>query len=146
MRVGGITGAAGVLLVTGRADHDGVLHRALAAGIEGTHVENIDAVHLSENLETLETGGLLQVGRDGAGLGTGSEQVLVGLDLCITKEKSLASICSIESSAQLIPSRVVFPSRVVIRVAVGGDVVAMTPSGQTQEHGLCKNHIRVMVL
>lgn len=82
MRVGRVAGAAEVLLLAGGADRDGVLHRALAAGIEGAHVENVDTLHLSEDFETLETSRLLEVGRDGAGLGTRSQQVVLSLDLC----------------------------------------------------------------
>jgi hypothetical protein len=82
VRVGRVAGATDVLLVTRRADHDGVLHRSEAAGIEGTHVKNVDALHLSENFETLETGGLLQIGRDGTRLGTGTVEIFLSLDFC----------------------------------------------------------------
>lgn len=81
MRVGRVASAAGVLLLAGGADHDGVLHGSLAAGVEGAHVENVDALHLSEDFETLETGGLLEVGGHGAGLGTRSAEVILGSDL-----------------------------------------------------------------
>lgn len=54
----------------------------LAGGIQGTHVEDIDALHLSDELQTLETGGLEVVGRDGTGLSTRGNQVLLALDLC----------------------------------------------------------------
>lgn len=80
--VDGEAGAAGELLLAGGADDDGVLHRAQAAGVEGAHVEDVDALHLTQDLETLETGGLLEVRGDGAGLGAGTEQVLLALDLC----------------------------------------------------------------
>lgn len=53
------------------------------AGVEGPHVEDVDALHLSEDLETLETSRLLGVGGDGTGLGTLGEQVVHGLDLCV---------------------------------------------------------------
>lgn len=82
MGVGRETGATGKLLVAGGADGDGVLHGAEAAGVKGTHVEDVDTLHLSENLETLETSRLLEVGRDGALLTTGTEEVVLGLDLC----------------------------------------------------------------
>jgi len=52
------------------------------AGIEGPHVEDVDALHLSEDFETLETGRLLGVGRDGTGLSTLGDEVLHGLDRC----------------------------------------------------------------
>jgi len=54
-----------------------------ARGVERAHVEDVDALHLAENLETLETGGLLDVGGDGAGAGAGADQVILRLDLCL---------------------------------------------------------------
>lgn len=83
VRVGGETGATGKLLITGGPDGDGVLDCAKAAGVEGAHVEDVDALHLTEDLETLKTSGLLEVGGNGAGLGTGAEKVVLALDLCI---------------------------------------------------------------
>jgi hypothetical protein len=82
VRVSGDTGAAGVLLITSGADHDRVLHGSEARGVKRPHVEDIDALHLSEDLETLHTGGLLDVGRDGTGGGTGTDKVIDGLDVC----------------------------------------------------------------
>jgi len=79
--VGGESGAAGKLLVAGRLDHDRVLHRAEAAGVEWAHVENVNTLHLSENLETLKTGSLLEIGGDSAGGSTGTEEVLLALHL-----------------------------------------------------------------
>jgi hypothetical protein len=52
------------------------------AGVEGPHVEDIDALHLSEDFETLETGRLLGVGGNGTGLSTLGDEVLHGLDRC----------------------------------------------------------------
>lgn len=82
MRVGRVAGAAGKLLLAGRADHERLFHGSLARGVEGGHVEDVDALHLSENLETLETGGLLEIGGDGTGLSTGTVEILLALDLC----------------------------------------------------------------
>ncbi|KAK1241920.1 hypothetical protein MKX07_007743 [Trichoderma sp. CBMAI-0711] len=84
-----VAGAAGKLLVAGGAHQNGVVQGSLAARVEGAHVEDVDALHLSENLETLETGGLLEVGGDGAGLGAGAEEVVLGLDLCNGSEEAL---------------------------------------------------------
>ena len=61
------------------------------AGVEGPHVEDVDALHLSEDLEALETGGLLDVGGDGTGLSARGEQVVHGLDLCVPSDQRLAS-------------------------------------------------------
>jgi hypothetical protein len=83
VRVGRETSATSELLLASRADQNGVLHRAKSAGIEGLHVEDVDALHLSENLETLKTGGLFEIGRDGTGSGTGTEEVPLALDLCL---------------------------------------------------------------
>lgn len=55
--------------------------RTLSACVEGLHVEDVDALHLSEDFETLETGGLVNVGGDGTGLGTRGHQVMLVLDL-----------------------------------------------------------------
>jgi hypothetical protein len=59
-----------------------------ARGIQRPHVEDVDAVHLAEDFEALETGGLLGVGGDGAGERAGADQVLLGLDLCLAITKS----------------------------------------------------------
>ena len=80
MRVSRVASAAGKLLLAGRTDNDGVLHGALAAGIQRAHVEDVDALHLTQDLETLETSGLLQIRGDGTGLGAGSEEILLSLD------------------------------------------------------------------
>lgn len=55
----------------------------LAGGIKGTHVEDVNALHLSDEFQTLETGGLLEIGGNGTGLGTGSKEVVLDLDLYI---------------------------------------------------------------
>ena len=53
-----------------------------AGSIEWLHVEDINAVHLSENLKTLKTGGLLNIGWDGSGWGSWWEEIGLALDLC----------------------------------------------------------------
>lgn len=58
-----------------------IMLRTLSACVEGLHVEDVDALHLSEDFETLETGGLVNVGGDGTGLGTSGHKVMVVLDL-----------------------------------------------------------------
>lgn len=105
MRVRGAASAADVLLVAGRVDNNGVLEGACipsvlsrntasqnfpgvsrertdTASIQWPHVEDVDALHLSENFETLQTGGLLEIGGDGSGLRTRANKVGLGLDLC----------------------------------------------------------------
>ena len=81
--VGRISSATGKLLITSTPHGDRVLHRSLAAGIKRPHVEDIDTLHLSENFETLETSGLLKIGRDGSGLGTRTKQILLSSDFYI---------------------------------------------------------------
>lgn len=56
-----------------------------AAGIQRPHVEDVNPLHLAQNLDTLETSGLLEIGGDGARLGTLGEEVVLILDLCIDK-------------------------------------------------------------
>lgn len=79
--VGGIASATSKLLIAGGAHQDGALHGSFAAGVEGSHVENVNALHLSEDFQTLKTGGLLEIGRDGARLATRSDEVVLGLYL-----------------------------------------------------------------
>lgn len=92
MRVLGETSASNKLLLTGGADHNGLLNGALVRGVQGLHVENVDALHLTENLETLETSRLLKIRRDGTSLGTGADEVVNGLDICAIGTKELVSI------------------------------------------------------
>lgn len=46
------------------------------AGIERPHVEDVNPLHFPQNLNTLKTSGLLEIGGDGAGLGTLGEEVI----------------------------------------------------------------------
>jgi hypothetical protein len=52
------------------------------AGVQWPHVEDVNALHLSEDFETLETGGLLGIGRNRTRLRTGWEKISLGFDLC----------------------------------------------------------------
>jgi hypothetical protein len=99
--VDGVTGAAKVALLAEGGDDDGILHgsyihpsasdritgatrqssHTLAASVQRPHVENINTLHLSEDLETLQSSRLLEVGRNGSGSGAGSEQVFLAADL-----------------------------------------------------------------
>lgn len=51
------------------------------AGVQRSHVEQLNTLHLGQNLQTLQTSRLLQIGGDGARLGAGTEQVISGADL-----------------------------------------------------------------
>lgn len=106
MGIGWETGATTVLLLAGRSDDDRVLHRAcdssittLARGsiisnirpkvrrtqsrsIKRLHIENVYALHLPEDLQSFQSGGLFEIGGDGTGLGTRSEEVVLALDIC----------------------------------------------------------------
>lgn len=82
MRIGRVTGAAGQLLVSRRANHDWVFHGTLAAGIERAHVKDINALHLAKNLQSLQTSRLLEIGRNGAGSSAGAEEIIRRPDLC----------------------------------------------------------------
>lgn len=53
-----------------REDHDGVVEGSEAGDLEGLEGEGLLALELVEELEALETGRLLIVGRDLAGLST----------------------------------------------------------------------------
>ena len=65
-------------------DPDGVIGSTLDGVLgsdDGAEIENVDTVHLSEQLESSQTGLLLQVGGDSAGGGGGSDQGLGAGDL-----------------------------------------------------------------
>ena len=70
-----------ILLLAETLHHDGVLQGADAVARQRPHVEHVDALHLAEDLEALEAGGLLEVGRDGAGGGALGEQVRLAADV-----------------------------------------------------------------
>jgi hypothetical protein len=53
------------------------------AGVEGRHVEDVDALHLSQDFEALQAGGLFEVGGDGAGRGAGGQEVVFIFDFCM---------------------------------------------------------------
>jgi hypothetical protein len=55
--------------------------RTETAGVQWPHVEDVDALHLSEDFETLKTGGLFGIGRHGTGLRTRGKKVGHALDL-----------------------------------------------------------------
>jgi hypothetical protein len=54
----------------------------LSGSIEGSHIEDVNALHLSDKFQTLKTGGLLNVRGDGTGLSTRRNEVLFTLDIC----------------------------------------------------------------
>jgi len=76
-----VTCAAEVLLVTEGLDHDWVVECSFSTGVQWSHVEHVNSLHLSENLESLKTGGLFEVGGNGTGLTSRWEKVLFALDL-----------------------------------------------------------------
>lgn len=64
--------------------------RTLSGSIKRPHVEDVNTLHLSDKFETLKTGSLLNIGRDGTGFGTRGNQVFFGLDFCTKNESQLA--------------------------------------------------------
>ena len=70
----------------------------LAGGIQGPHVEDVNALHLSDKFQTLETGGVLNVAGDGSGLGTGGNEVLLSVDLCSNDGQSAWFLTVVEAS------------------------------------------------
>ena len=59
-----------------------VSFRTFPAGIQWPHIEDVYTLHLPENLQTLEPGRLFEIAGDGAGRGTGREEVGFGGNLC----------------------------------------------------------------
>lgn len=82
VRIGRAAGAPAILLVTETLHMDRVVQCAQTVRWERLHVENVDALHLSEDFETLQTSGLLDVGRYCTRLCTFRHQVGIGVDFC----------------------------------------------------------------
>jgi len=66
------------------------LIRTPSARVEGSHVEDVDTLHLAENFETFETGRLLEIGGDGTGLSSWWEKVVLVVDLCSIVSRMLS--------------------------------------------------------
>jgi hypothetical protein len=58
----------------------------LAGSIKRLLVEQVNAPHLSEQLQSLQTGSLLEIAGDLTRLATGGEEVIFGLHLCIVSK------------------------------------------------------------
>ena len=108
-----VTGATSVLFVTGTVNDNWVVEgsyrlrsqvkhfpsnisnewdkHTLSGSIKGPHIENVNALHLSDKFETLKTGSLLDIGGNGTRLGTRGNQILLGLDLYTRKKPRLAN-------------------------------------------------------
>ena len=52
------------------------------AGVQWLHVEDVYALHLAQDLQSLEAGGLFEIGGNGARRGARREEVVLGGDLC----------------------------------------------------------------
>jgi hypothetical protein len=100
------------------------LSRTDAAGIQRPHVEDVDTLDLSEDFETLQTSGMLKIGRDGSRLGSRGKKVLGGLDiyestiLAIAPDKALPGLIASAASPRAIelvdePSSFLYPSRML---------------------------------
>jgi hypothetical protein len=109
-----VTGATSVLFVTGTVNDDWVVEgsyrlrsqvkhfpshnsnerdkHTLSGSIKGPHIENVNALHLSDKFETLKTSSLLEIGGNGTRLGTRGDQILLGLDLYTRKGPELAMV------------------------------------------------------
>lgn len=73
-------GAPEVPLLPIRSNDDGVRESPEAGGVERPHVEDVDALNLAEDLETLQTRGLVVVGWDAARGCPWWEEVLGGIN------------------------------------------------------------------
>jgi len=71
--------------------------------VQRLHVEDVDALHLAQDLKALEPRGLLEVGRDGPGRGAGWKEVRVGFDLWVRGRGLL--VVGAGSSGRLMPRR-----------------------------------------
>lgn len=76
-----------------------------ARSVQWLHVEDINSLHLSQNFQTLETGGLVEIGGDGTGLTTGWHQVVHALDLCVFPPSALSRYTRLPLMLSHSPSR-----------------------------------------
>jgi hypothetical protein len=53
-----------------------------ARRIKWLHIENVDTLHLSQKLKTLQTSSLFEVCGDSPGRSAGRKKIFFGLDLC----------------------------------------------------------------
>jgi len=65
MRIGGEASASNNAFRIEGLDFDGVGRRANTASVQGLHVEDVDALHATQELVALQASGLLSVARDG---------------------------------------------------------------------------------
>lgn len=85
--------------------------RTFAGGIEGLHVEDVNTLHLTQDLQSLETGGLLEIRGHGAGRGAGADEVLWLLDLCLrNKNISNPALARDELTTAWRPKKAPMPS------------------------------------
>jgi len=71
-----------------------LLKRTEAASIQRLHVEDVNALHLSQDFETLQTGSLFEVGRHGTGLRTRRQKISLSLDLYKDKISAIGLVFS----------------------------------------------------
>jgi hypothetical protein len=58
------------------------LSSTFSCGVQRLHIEDVNTLHLSQNLKTLQAGGLIQVRGNSTDRCAGGEQVVFRLDLC----------------------------------------------------------------
>lgn len=80
--------------------------------VQRLHVEDVDALHLAQDLEALEARGLLEVRWDGAGRGARREEVGLAFDLCVPARRSRSVSPAIDGDGR----------RGVVAFGEGGDV------------------------
>lgn len=81
--------ATEVLFRTERLDPDRLLECAQSAGVQRPHVEDVDPLHLTQHLESLETGRLFEIRRDRAWCRTGGQEVCLACDFCTQSQLTL---------------------------------------------------------
>ena len=102
-----------------------------AGGIQWLHVEDINAVHLSENLKTLKTGGLLKIGWDRSNWGSWWEEIGIGLDLCSVVSSALAPNPCISHCASMVRGD---DDDIPLKFFIGAAGTSYLPSAQKVSH------------
>lgn len=92
----------------------------LAASIQRLHVENINTLHLSQDFQSVQTSGLLEVRRDSADFRSLGEEVVFSLDFCRRGNMSVTSLPRFTHSRSLVYEHLVVLSQLSRKTVWGG--------------------------
>jgi len=73
--------ASNIVLLAIGVDYDRILHCPPSRSIKRFHVKDVNALHLSKQLQALKTGRLIEICGNSANRSSGREQIFVAVDL-----------------------------------------------------------------